>query len=406
VIDWVHRSRPQSFRRFQRIEPIFREFGIHGVFSAEGSEWPSQRRLAVSALAQRNLKAFFGTIRRVTERLFGRWERAAEEGTTIDLLEDLMLFTVDVTSTLAFGRVSNTIENPEDRIQQHLRLIFPNLERRLTALFPYWRVVRLPKDRELDRALAALDAWIEEVVKETRQRLQEHPELEERPENFLEAMLVMRGEDGKAFDPTVIKGNMFTMLLAGEDTTAGAVAWTVHEAIERPDVVGRLVDEADSVLGHDKIAISVEQTQGLRYTLAALNEALRIRPVVPNQTFTTTEDVNVQGVHLPKGTHVSLLMRRASTIPEAGGKEFSPARFLEEESMEVLKRRGVHLPFGSGPRVCPGRSLALLEGRVILSLLFKNFRIERVGSYQDVKERQTFTMAPHGLKVRLHNRHS
>jgi cytochrome P450 len=99
-------------------------------------------------------------------------------------------------------------------------------------------------------------------------------------------------------------------------------------------------------------------------------------------------------------------MRRASTIPEAGGKEFSPARFLEEESMEVLKRRGVHLPFGSGPRVCPGRSLALLEGRVILSLLFKNFRIERVGSYQDVKERQTFTMAPHGLKVRLHNRHS
>ena len=78
LIQEILKQRPHRYRRLSKVEEVFREMGVHGVFSAEGDDWKRQRKLAAQALDSAHLRAFFPILRRVTERLRRRWERAAD----------------------------------------------------------------------------------------------------------------------------------------------------------------------------------------------------------------------------------------------------------------------------------------------------------------------------------------
>lgn len=402
----VLKNRPEGFQRYELIEPIMREMGIAGVFAAEGDEWRTQRRLAMAALSHRNLAAFFGTLHTVSGRLLRRWQRAADENQILDVQKELMSFTVDVTSSLAFARDSNTLERQDDSIQRHLQLIFGVLTQRLNALVPYWRVLRLPRDRALQRAQAELANWLSQVILEAQTRLEREPERKLRPQNLLEAMLVTRDERGEAFDEAVIRGNMMTMLLAGEDTTANTIAWVIHELLETRKVAQRLQDELDRVLDRDSLPRDPNAAAELEYAEAIANEAMRLRPVVPFAALTAARDTVLEDVAIPRGTHITLLLRTIAKNPDfvAEPTRFYPERWLDPEAVASLQRRSIHVPFGSGPRICPGRSLALLEIRMVLGLLYKNFAVERVGRASDVKEHMGFIMGPQNLRIRLRRR--
>ena len=138
-----------------------------------------------------------------------------------------MRFTVDVTTSLVFSTDMNTLEGGDNVLQRHLSHVFPALARRLLAPFPYWRYVRLPADRALDRALVEIRSLQDRLVAETRSRLSERPDQGD-ARDFLEAMLLARDEEGQPFPDETIHGNMLTMLLAGEDTTAQSLSWVAH----------------------------------------------------------------------------------------------------------------------------------------------------------------------------------
>jgi nitrite reductase/ring-hydroxylating ferredoxin subunit len=162
--DQVLRARPETFSRHSGIAPVSSEMRVNGVFSAEGDAWRTQRRLAMSALAQRHLRGLYPKPQTVTTRLKKRWERLADASAPLDVVEELKRFTVDVTTLITFGHDLNTVEQGDDVIQRKLELVLPAFNRRLFALFPVWRLVRLPRDRRLDRALAELRAWLGELV--------------------------------------------------------------------------------------------------------------------------------------------------------------------------------------------------------------------------------------------------
>jgi cytochrome P450 len=232
----ILRNRPKLYARLGTIDPVFKEMGITGVFSAEGEDWKRQRRLTAHALDAAHLRQFFPTLLKVTERLRKRWEREADKGSAVDVQQDLMRYTVDVTTSLAFGYDMNTLENEGDVIQDHLEKIFPAINRRINAVFPYWRYFKLPVDRALDKSLAAIRETITGFVARGRERLRQNAELAEHPTNLLEAMLGAKGEDEAAFTDEEVYGNVLTMLLAGEDTTAKSMAWMMHFMIEYPEV--------------------------------------------------------------------------------------------------------------------------------------------------------------------------
>jgi cytochrome P450 len=139
---------------------------------------------------------------------------------------------------------------------------------------------------------------------------------------------------------------------------------------------------------------------------AVLNEAMRLKPVAPLLGLEALEDLIVGDVEVPKGSWLTVMLRSPALDPASFARpsQFEPERWLPERPDGDAHAAGVSMPFGSGPRICPGRSLALLEMRVVLATLIKNFDFERVGSPDEVHEHFSFTVSPRGLRVRLRER--
>ncbi|MFZ0494131.1 MAG: cytochrome P450 [Methylocella sp.] len=405
--DQVLRARPETFARDSSVAPVFSEMGIDGVFSAEGDAWRPQRRLAMWALAQRHLRGLYPKLQTVTTRLKKRWERSADAGAPLDVLDELKRFTVDVTTLITFGHDVNTVEQGDDVIQRKLALVFPAFNRRLLALFPAWRLVRFPRDRRLDRALAEVRAWLGGLVVAERARLAAEPGRAEKPSNFLEAMVSARDDEGRPFSDDVIFGNLMTMLVAGEDTTANTLGWAVHQLCDSPESVTELRREADELLGTSDVADGIETANKLAWAGAVANETMRLRPAAPIVVALEAKVETVVGdLLMPKGTRVWMLTRPAARDPDhfVEPQAFRPRRWLGENA--GAHDVSAHIPFGSGPRLCPGRTLALLEMKLLLSMLYRNFTVERVGGAEGVRENFAFMMSPVGLKVRLRRRSS
>ena len=194
------------------------------------------------------------------------------------------------------------------------------------------------------------------------------------------------------------------MLLAGEDTTAFTLGWAVHHLCDNPKWTAEIRSEADAVIGSAPVADTLETASRLSCASAVANETMRLRPVGPVIVLEANVDAAARGLSIPKGTRIACLLRPRAVHPKNffDPNQFRPERWLN--GREGAHDVSAHAPFGSGPRLCPGRSLALVEMNALLSMLYKSFDVERVGDGKTVSERFGFTMSPAGLRVRLHPR--
>ncbi|MEK6762107.1 MAG: cytochrome P450 [Nitrospirota bacterium] len=407
LINEVLRKRPAAYRRLESIAPVLTEMGINGVFSAEGEQWLRQRRTAMQALNTAHLKTFFPTLMKVTERLKKRWDQAMAEGASIDVQEDLMRYTIDVTSNLAFGYDVNTLEDQGAEIQRHLEKVFPMVNRRINAPFPYWHFVKLPADRALDHALVAIRAALTECIEQSRKRLAKNPDLATHPTNFLEAMLAARDVDGAEITEEEIFGNVLTMLIGGEDSTAATMAWMLHFLTDHPDSQRRVQKELDDVLGPSEILRDFRDAERLTYLEAVSFETLRLKSVFPILFLGANTDVELGGVNIPKGTAIFLLTRQCGMQEHefTAADQFQPERWTTPHGgQEQGHNPKAFVPFGAGPRSCPGRNLTLLEIKSAMAMLFRNFSITKSTFTKPVDEHFGFLMAPKNLSVTFQRR--
>jgi cytochrome P450 len=403
------RARPDTWRRLSSFEPILREMGGHGVFSAEGDDWRRQRRLVMSAFDPAHLRRFMPSLVRVAERLRRRWARAAQAGERMGLQAELMRFSVDVTAGLAFGVDMNTVEQERSELHEHLAKVFPMIHRRMNLPVAYWRYFKLPIDRAFERDLRAMKSASQQLLSQARQRLVDEPRRREEPADLLEAMLVARDTDGSALSEEEILGNVLAILVAGEDTTANSLAWTLYLLCRHPEAWRRLVDEADAVLGAAALPGSVEQVRALPFAEACVNEAMRLHPVAPLIFLDALHETRVRDVQVPAGTTLFCVMRPGA-VDEARLEQalaFVPERWLAGDGgLAAGSPKRVSMPFGAGPRLCPGRYLAMLEMNLVLALLARNFELLEVGTDDGAPpaERMAFAMFPVGLRMRLAER--
>lgn len=412
LIGDVLRARPNTFRRTRPVESVFRELGIAGVFSSEGEDWARQRRLVMRAFDPTHMRRYFPALVQVTERLRKRWLRLAAQAGAIDIQAEFMRYTVDVTAGLAFGVDINTIEHEGDVIQQHLDKVFPGIARRMVTPYPYWRRFKLPHDRALDRHLQVIRTAIDGFVAQARQRIADDPRLAEQPSNLIEALLVARDAPGSEFSEQDVTGNVFTALLAGEDTTANSLAWMIDYLCDRPQLQQQLADEARAAAGAATVIDQFERADQLPMAQACATEAMRLKPVAPVLSFETIVDTRLGDIELPRNSLVTTLMRLPGLDPRrfTDPTEFQPQRWLaatDAPSADVAEQqrqaKRALMPFGGGPRFCPGRYLAMIEIKMVSAMLAANFIVERVAG-TTVRERSNLSMMPVGLRVHLRPR--
>lgn len=392
----ILKQRPHNFRRFHKINEIMSEMGIHGVFNAEGDQWKTHRALTSEALNARNVQQFFPVLNEIALRLLKKWSDASEKNKVIDVQRDMMRYTVDITTSIAFGYQMNTLEHQGDVIQEHLEKIFPMINSRITAPLPVWRWLPSSKDKELKHALLEIENLVKEFIAEGKATLRNNPEKKENPANFLEALLVEQ-ENNPHFTDAEIYGNVFTMLLAGEDTTSNSLSWTIFFLTQHPEYITKIREEAEQVYARNDVAPNYETLKQLKWAEAIVMEAMRLKPVTPNLYMQALKDVTVNELVISKDTTVML----QNKVPQTHEKHFVNAgQFMPERWMATgCPVHGAHSPevmraFGGGARFCPGKTLAMSELVFTVSMLCKNFEMELAVKKEEVKEVFAFTMYP------------
>jgi cytochrome P450 len=217
-------------------------------------------------------------------------------------------------------------------------------------------------------------------------------------------LLVAAAADPR-FDEREIADNVLTMLLAGEDTTANTLAWALYFLAGHPKVQERLAAEVVATLPEGRLT-DFDQLRELPWLDAVIQETMRLKPVAPLNIVEANRDLDIGPLRLRKGDQVAILTRAIAlaepAFTEAGF--FDPERWLRASA----DRRGFNphsfMPFGSGPRLCPGRSLALLEMKAVLALVAARMEVEPACHLSQVRERLAFTMSPQGLRLRLNPR--
>ena len=404
VVASVLRNRPAAFSRTARLREIGQEMGLQpGLFSAEGEDWMRQRRMVMAGFDPGHVRAYYPALLTVAQRLIKRWTDAALRQETIVLQSDLMRYTVDTIAGLAFGAEVDTLGADGDVIQQHLDKVFPALFRRITAPIPLWRIFPSRADRALVRSMVEVNKAVDNFIAQARLQMQAEPQRYTQPQNLLEAMLAAADRPDSGLSDAQVAGNVMTMLLAGEDTTANTIAWMIYLLWTHPEALAKACDEVRSKV-RDCQQPSMDEVADLEFIEACIHETMRLKPVGPQLPLQANADVLVGDVQVPRGTIVINLLRRDSVredlVPQAS--RFEPERWLQSDN--PAKRSST--PFGAGPRICPGRYLAMLEMKIAMTVLLGHFDIDYVGTAdgRPPQERLSFAMMPVGLQMRLRTR--
>jgi cytochrome P450 len=356
-----------------------------------------------------HVRRYMPALQGVAQRLVQRWQTTADAQTDIDLQADLMRYTVDTIAGLAFGARVDTLSRDDDVIQQHLDKIFPAMTRRMFAPLPLWRWFPSQADRELERSLVAVKQAVADFIAQARARLAADPARRDNPHNLLEAMITAADQPDSGIDDSQVAGNVLTMLLAGEDTTANTIAWMIHLLWAHPQALAQATAEVRRVCTGTEVP-TLEMIEQLEYVEACCHETMRLKPVAPLLPQQALKPTVLGGVQIDTGMVVMGLMRVDSVsdahVPNAA--QFDPQRWLGDgrpgQAASAAKR--ISMPFGAGPRICPGRYLALLEMKMAMAVLLQQFDIERVDTAdgRPPAEQLNFTMTPVGLRMRLRRR--
>lgn len=402
----ILRDRPDGFSRLSSTIRGSEEIKVRGVFIAQGEEWRKQRKLVMRALTAEVVQRFFPQMQSMVERMRLRWERQVKNGEKVDLLRDLKSFTLDITVALAFGQDINTLENPANPLQHDIETVFRRMAQRMTSPIKYWRYMRLPADYAADAATARIAEAIASFIAQTRQLMQAEPERKAKPCNLMEALIAARDEEGSEFNDEHVSGNAMTMVFAGEDTTSNSIAWMIDALSHEPKCCMSLREELDRISGNARVLPEYAMLQQLPYLEAAVQETLRLKPAGPFMGAENLREMVVNDILLPANTPIILLLRQAgmqsTTFPEP--EKFLPERWLTEGNVDQTMTRKLFV-FGGGPRLCPGRFLALVEIKMLAAMLIKNFDLV-LQPGQTVEEIFSFTMTPSCLPVDLRLRTS
>lgn len=392
------KKRPAPITRGASIDRVFKDMGIDGVFSAEGESWQRYRKLLNPAFRPSQIKQFFPLLKTITERLCQVIEK---QNQPFDFQLLIQRFTVDVTSLLAFGYDINTLEKPNNELKKHLNRIFPMIDKRLKLPIPIWRWLKTQNDRQLEESLTFVQLQILKFIKAANARIDQLGiRNEENPatENMLQAMILSKDEEGNHFSNDELFGNVMTLLLAGEDTTANTTAWVIDYLCKDQTTQQALADSINQHYPKDKPLDYVDLDA---FTLidGAIQESLRLKPVGPFLFLESCEDEIVCNTLIPSKTTMVTLISSAQNDETLfkDASSFKPSRWQSMSEEQIKKIPKTLFPFGFGARICPGRQLALTEMKICLLEIIKRFEFS--ANNNGATEYFAFTMKPENLII-------
>jgi cytochrome P450 len=343
-----------------------------GLLTSEGDTWRRHRRLIQPVFSRRDVTGFGPQMTAAAQRLAGRWT-ALPDGSLVNVAQEMGALTLGIVGLALFGA-----DLTGDAARMGQAMSAGQRVAVLTTFLPIsWgptstKVVKAAA-RRLGRTAKGVDGPVGRLIAVRRQT----GEPAGAPRDLLDVLLWARDEQGTALTDAEIADEVATFMLAGHETTANTLAWSLALLSAYPAARERLEEELEAVLGGRHPA--ADDVPRLPWTRAVVAEALRLYPPAWTIERDALADDDVAGIPVPAGSMVAippyLVHRHPESWPDPAG--FDPRRFLPSGNGDTATRhRYAFIPFGGGKRACVGSSFAELETVLVLATIAQRFRLE------------------------------
>ncbi|MEO8430230.1 MAG: cytochrome P450 [Acidobacteriota bacterium] len=350
----------------------------NGLLTSEGDFWLKQRRLAAPAFHPDRIAGYGDVMAAFADRLAGGWR----DGEVRDIHRDMMRVTMQIVSKTLFDV---EVEEEVDEIGRSFDVIIREIAKRFRRPIRIPDAIPIPGNVRYNRGVARLDRLIARVLAERRDRPGDRGDL-------LSMLREARDDEGQPMSDRQLRDELVTIFLAGHETTAISLSWTLFLLARNPEAEERLAAEIREVAG-SRLPTAADLPR-LRFAEAVVKESLRLYPPAYVIGREAREDCVVGGYEIPARATVYMspwvLHRdpRWFDDPEA----FRPDRWLDGSAARLPKY--VYIPFGGGPRICVGERFAMMEGILVLVTLLRKFRLEMAGP--DPVPFPSITLRPEG----------
>ncbi|WP_052745657.1 cytochrome P450 [Allosalinactinospora lopnorensis] len=363
-----------------------------GLLTSDGDFWRGHRRAVQPAFLKSAMGAVAPNVVQATAEMLDTWEVKARTGKPIDLLGEMLRLTL---VTLSRSLFDHDVKPSTQELKQLADGVVEVMFKRGTVseLLPSW----LPTAR--NKKIARIDEILERVVREVRDSHTVSGG------GFLTSLMKQAVDPvtGEHWTDREIRDELVTIYLAGHETTAVALFWTLVSLAEHPWAKEELNSEIDQVLGG--APPNIETVDSLDYTRMVIEESLRLYPPIWAYPRGALGDDTVGGHSIPAGSNVLLSPLVSHRNPRywENPDTFNPLRFAPAA---VRKRpRMAYFPFGGGPRLCVGQLMAMLELRMIISMISQRFELSLTPDADLAYGAPLISLRPHqDVMVRLRPR--
>ncbi len=391
LIAQVLRSKHTHYQKssyYKRVRPLFGD----GLFELEGNRWRKKRQQVQPSFHKKKIDALASSMVGQIVKLLDDWETASTANRSIDIVPSLMHMSFSIVSQSLCGDIIpgnlSTLSNAlEEILQQGERLLWSPLP--IVHRFPS------PRKARVDRALRLLDDTIQRLI-DARIERPVDPDSNDLLGDLLAAECP---ETGKPLTRQELRDDLMTMLIAGHETTALAIAWACYHLSKHPEILRKLRSENAGVLEGRLPTLS--DLSSMPYNLMVLQETLRLFPPFWTLSRQPVNDSTLGSYCIPAGSTLMVspyVIHRDPALwdnPEG----FDPDRFSAARS--ATRHPYAYIPFGAGPRVCIGRGFALLEAQLCLAAIVQRFSPELAPGYR-VEAQPMISLRPrYGIRMSL-----
>lgn len=369
-----------------------RDLAKDGLFTAHTEEenWGRAHRIVSPGFTAESMERYFPSMCQVTEALITHWRRASGP---VDVVSDMTRLTLDTISLCGFHKHFDSFTAPA--LHPFLQALGRVLQEAADELKrPPWLSFAFRRARaRFAQDVALMSATVDELIA-ARLSLPR----EEWPRDFLSLMLSERDpKSGEALSEENVRHQVLTFLVAGHETTAGLLSFTLHQLATDEALQARVYDEVTSAFGDGPPTRA--GVLRLSLVMRCLSESLRLWPTVPVLSLAAVEDTVLGGKWpVRAGQVVNVLVSALHREPGIWHEpaRFDPERFAPEQAR--TRPPSSYKPFGNGKRSCTGRIFALLESGLVLARLVQAFRFS---TEAPLRIAPTTSPKPAGLRLRL-----
>jgi cytochrome P450 len=354
----------KHIQKWPKQRNVFAKVAGEGSFTAEGETWRRQRRLVSPAFHTQRIQHYVQLVVNHTQQMLERWG----EKTELEMSQEMHTVTMGIIGEILFD--IKDIETDAAELSQAISVVSEMTLVETTAVMPVPDWIPTSRNLKENHAMKVLDEFIRDIIQERRTSGEDRGDV-------LSSLLlaVDEEEDGGKFTDEEARDEVITLFIAGHETTATALTWSMILLAQNPDIQDRLYGEISSVL--QGRAPTFADLQAMTYTDRVLKESMRVYPpawcLIARAPL---EEIQIGGYTLPKDSVILaapwVMHHDARYFPDP--LRFDPERFSPENEAKMV--RYSYFPFGAGPRVCSGQHLAMMEAEVLLATIIQRYQLE------------------------------